>query len=128
MSLYESGITLSEEDLAFRDEWRAWLDANLPRGTGREATHFWETEAEREEFLRGWRRKLHEGGWTQITWPKEHGGRDAGVLQQLIFREELIARRLPDRLIRATVGGTDPANLVAAVLMTWGSDAQREYF
>ena len=36
-----------------------------------------------------WHKKLNEGGWVAVHWPKEYGGRGATVMQRLIFREEL---------------------------------------
>ena len=61
-------------DDEFRREFRSWLefnrsDAPAPRDlfVRREAATF-------EEQVR-WGRKLAEGGWLAVNWPKEYGGR-----------------------------------------------------
>ena len=64
-------LNLTEDELAFRDEFRAWLAANFPKDW-RE----WREKPMEESFpyLRAWQRKLHEGGWAAVSWPKEYGG------------------------------------------------------
>ena len=42
-------------------------------------------------------RKLHEGGWAGISWPKEYGGRGATLIEQSIFGEELARAKAPGR-------------------------------
>src|ERR1700719_2785596 len=68
----------NEEDEALRRDFRSWLEKNLPRD--------WHDEGElhdpdtKEEFerRRAWHRKLYDGGWMCIHWPKEYGGGRAG--------------------------------------------------
>ncbi|MBW1888726.1 MAG: acyl-CoA dehydrogenase family protein [Deltaproteobacteria bacterium] len=38
-------------------------------------------------FHRSMQKKLAEKGWLTMAWPKEYGGRDASVIEQLIFNE-----------------------------------------
>ena len=83
----------TEEQERFRQEVRAWLDANLPqdmerpgepRGLDRAA---WE---QRKYF----RRKLGEKGWLAPTGPEEWGGGGLSLDHALILREELGGRGL----------------------------------
>ena len=83
----------TEEQERFRQEVRAWLDANLsqevtlpgePRGLD-QAT--WE---QRESF----RRKLGEKGWLAPTGPLEWGGGGLSLDHALVLREELGGRGL----------------------------------
>ena len=56
------------EEARFRDELRAWVEANLPaekRGGRGGAQRF------EDPFIREWSRKLYEGGYAGLTWPKE---------------------------------------------------------
>src|SRR6184192_787827 len=78
-------LNLTPEDLAFRDEFRAWLQANVPKDRAE-----WREKPLEESFpyLRAWQRKLHEGGWAAVSWPKEYGGRGATLMQQAMFWEE----------------------------------------
>ena len=61
-------------------------------------------EAHAQEM--GMRKKLADKGWLALSWPKEYGGSDASVMQQVIFTDEWSyahapgARRRGDRLHR----------------------------
>jgi len=67
-----SEVTLGPEDIAFRDEWRAWLDANIEVATD---------EPE-------WHRRLVAGRWAVPSWPEKWGGRAATLVQQVLLDEE----------------------------------------
>jgi alkylation response protein AidB-like acyl-CoA dehydrogenase len=72
----------------FREELRAWIDANLPaekRGGRGGAQRF------EDPFVRAWSRKLYEAGYAGLTWPKEYGGAGAPYSFQAILYEELAA-------------------------------------
>ena len=42
----------------------------------------------RARTTRGWQRKLFDAGYAGINWPKEYGGRDASLTEQLVYYEE----------------------------------------
>ncbi|HZI38403.1 MAG TPA: acyl-CoA dehydrogenase family protein [Acidimicrobiia bacterium] len=71
------------EEAAFRQELRAWLQDHAPGEPPPE------TLPERHRFLKAWHRRLHEGGWTGISWPTQYGGRGLGVIEESIFNVEL---------------------------------------
>ena len=109
-------LTLNDEEQAFRDELRAWLEANHPGEVpkGGDQVQF--------EFERDWQRKLHEGGWAGVSWPKEYGGRGATLVEQAIFSEELARAKAPR-----------PANVLGLVMggpvvMAHGTEDQKERF
>jgi alkylation response protein AidB-like acyl-CoA dehydrogenase len=107
-------LTFSDSELAFRDELRAWLEANEPGEAppgGEDEKHAW---------LRDWQRRLHEGGWAGVHWPKEYGGRGATLVEAAIFYEELARARapLPANVLGLVLGGP--------TLMVWGTDEQKE--
>ncbi len=80
------------EEAQFRAELRAWLDANLPddkRGSRGGAQRF------DDPFMREWSRKLYEGGYAGLTWPKEYGGKGAPPSFQAMLYEELAAAQAP---------------------------------
>jgi len=81
-------LTLSPQELAFRDELRAWLEANHP---GREP----EGDEAGFEFRRAWQRTLDAAGWAGVSWPREYGGRGATLVEQAIFNEELVRAQAP---------------------------------
>jgi alkylation response protein AidB-like acyl-CoA dehydrogenase len=78
---------------AYRAEFGAWLDANQP--THEEAL----TERSRSSshvpgWARAWQRKMFEAGWLVPGNPPEYGGRNASVMEQFVFHEELSRRRI----------------------------------
>ena len=106
------GFSATEE--AFRDEVRAWLEANLPpewrhRGIGGYR------EDEEEGVQREWQRRLHEAGWLKLAWPKEAGGRGASPVMQAIYQEEMARAGAP--IILGRLGVT----LLAPTLLVHGS-------
>ena len=109
-------LTLTTEEEAFRDEVRSWLEENHPgpTPTGGDQAKF--------EFEREWQRRLHEGGWAGISWPKEYGGRGATLIEQAIFSEEMARSKAPR-----------PANVLGLVMggpvvIAHGSEEQKERF
>ncbi|CAH1669389.1 acyl-CoA dehydrogenase [Chelatococcus asaccharovorans] len=114
-------FTYSPKDLAFRDELRGWLAANLPQGWG-ETVFLPEDEDENAMFRLDWERKLYKGGWNGIAWPKDYGGRGATLVEQAIFAEEMARAKAPEGL--NIIG----RNLVATTLLHHGSDAQKARF
>jgi alkylation response protein AidB-like acyl-CoA dehydrogenase len=111
------------EQAAFRERVRSWLRANLPAGWGTPACPEPESHEERVAFARRWQRRLFEGGWAGLDWPRAWGGRELGVLEQLLFQEEYAQARAPD-LIALSVG----TSLVGPTLIAHGTDAQRQRF
>jgi alkylation response protein AidB-like acyl-CoA dehydrogenase len=82
-------FAFSEKELAFAAEARAWLEANVPAAWRRD--HCW-TRADDPawfDIARAWQRKLYEGGWAAISWPREHGGRGATVVERWFFEAAL---------------------------------------
>jgi alkylation response protein AidB-like acyl-CoA dehydrogenase len=113
----------SPEHARFRLEVRAWLEANLPPGWGKLAHRGPESAAERMRFTRWWQRRLFDGGWAGLAWPKEHGGRELGLVEQTIWSEEYARAWAPD-LISLGVG----IALTGPVLMAKGKEWQRRAF
>jgi alkylation response protein AidB-like acyl-CoA dehydrogenase len=115
-------VPLTPEDEAFRDEVRAFLAANLPAGWGTAQYRGPRSESERIELQRDWQRRLFEAGLVAIAWPREHGGRAAGFVQQLIFNTEMARRRAPEPVNRSALAYTGPT------LIQWGSEWQKQRF
>jgi alkylation response protein AidB-like acyl-CoA dehydrogenase len=109
----------SEEDEAFRAEFRSWLEANMPRDwrdDGELADPDTKSEFERR---RAWHRKLYDAGWMCIHWPKEFGGRGATLMQQFIYNQEL------DRAKAPPVVNFQGIARVGPTLMQWGTPEQK---
>jgi alkylation response protein AidB-like acyl-CoA dehydrogenase len=112
-------LNLTGEELAFRDEFRAWLVANVPKDWSS-----WREKPLEESFpyLRAWQRKLHEGRWTAVSWPKEYGGRSASLMQQAIFWEEMARVEAPPMANALGLG------LIGPTIIAYGTDAQKKRF
>ncbi|NNH73514.1 acyl-CoA dehydrogenase [Nocardia uniformis] len=117
-----SGIE-RDEDAAFRAEVRDWLAAALNGefahlrglgGPGREHEAF-------EERLE-WDRALAAAGLTCLGWPKEWGGRDATLRQQIIFHEEYAKADAPSRV--SHLG----EELLGPTLIAFGTEEQKRRF
>ena len=113
----------SPAEEAFRTRIREWLRANLPDGWGTPGFPKPTTAAEKVAFARQWQRKLYDGGWAGIAWPKEFGGQALSPLEQLLFREEYFAAGAPD-MIDIAIG----LNLVGPTLIHHGTEAQKKRF
>ncbi|HKJ23328.1 MAG TPA: acyl-CoA dehydrogenase family protein, partial [Myxococcota bacterium] len=111
------------EEARFRAEIRGWLRENLPEGWGTPACPLPDTGEARVAFGRAWQRKLFDGGWAGLTWPREYGGRGAGPIEALIYAEEY-ARASAPNLIQLAVGMA----LVGPTLIHHGTDAQKARF
>jgi len=81
-------IALAPEDLAFRDQVRAFLDEKftpeLRELAARQAGVFAEAEVNRR-----WHRILYEQGWIAPAWPRQYGGAAFTPVQRYLFESEL---------------------------------------
>src|SRR4051812_50023324 len=79
-------LTFSETEAAFRDELRTWFENNDPgpEPAGDDSNYAWR---------RDWQRRLAEGGWAGVHWPREYGGPGAAVTEAALFFQGL--RRAP---------------------------------
>src|SRR4051794_39371271 len=108
---------------AFRAEARDWLAHALDGefrvvrgrgGPGDEHALFEERHA--------WEQALGAAGWTCLQWPREYGGRDASLLEQVVFYEEYARAGGPGRV------GLVGEGLIGPTILHFGTDAQRARF
>ena len=107
------------EDQAFRTEVRTWLEANKKFAPPPSNIMADEGEGDWEARV-NWHKKLNEGGWVSVNWPKEYGGRGATVMQRLIYREELSRLGLNEAMIGMGI------NLLGPTLIHWGTEEQKK--
>lgn len=112
----------SDEHEAFRLEIRSWLRANLPEGWGTPDFRLPKDRRERNEWLRGWQRKMAADRWVAVHWPEEYGGRNANLMQQILFHAEMAEHRAPALIGRRGLNMTGPT------LIVHGSPDQRARF
>jgi alkylation response protein AidB-like acyl-CoA dehydrogenase len=109
----------TEEDEAFRAELLEWLDANLGDFLSGEIEEH-SNLSRRMARQQAWQRRLNEGRWAAINWPKEWGGREATIMQNVIYSEEMAKAKTP---------GIFNANgiwQIGPMIIKWGTDEQKD--
>jgi alkylation response protein AidB-like acyl-CoA dehydrogenase len=109
-------LTIGVADIAFREEIRGWLAANVPKSmpvldsVAGFAAH------------REWEQKMFDARLTAVSWPEQYGGREASLWQWLIFEEEYYRAQAP---VRVSQNGLF---LLAPTLFEYGTPEQRDRF
>jgi alkylation response protein AidB-like acyl-CoA dehydrogenase len=65
-------------------------------------------------------RRIGSDGWLGIGWPKEFGGQDRSMVEQLIFTDAAAVAGVPIPYLTL--------NTVGPTIMRYGTDEQKEYF
>jgi len=107
----------SDDESAFRNDVRSWLEANVPTEplpSGDTADGF--------ALHLDWEHRLHAEGYSAVSWPAEFGGRGASLWQWLIFEEEYYRAGAPQRVTQNGIF------LLAPTIFEFGTDAQRQYY
>jgi alkylation response protein AidB-like acyl-CoA dehydrogenase len=113
-------LSFTPEEEAFRAEVRAWLDVNLPEAWRHRGVGGYREED--QDVQRRWQRRLYEGGWLKLAWPREQGGHGATPVMCAIFDEELARAGAPPILGRLGV------TLLAPLLSVYGSEWQKRTY
>ena len=110
-------LTFDAEVEAFRAEFVRFLDEHLP--TEAQAAERSRSTSHVPEWARRWQRVQFDNGWLLPGNPPEFGGRNAGIFEQFVHREELARRRIYHAFNPQGVG------IIAASLLSFGTDAQK---
>ena len=86
-------LTLSETELAFQAEARKWLAATVPAEPlpSMDTPEGWTRHQE-------WEGKLADARFSVVSWPREFGGREASLVEWVIFEEEYYRAGAPGRV------------------------------
>lgn len=106
-------LDLPAEVRTFRDEVAAWLAANVPGPLPPMDT------PDGFELHRAWERRLADARLSAVTWPREYGGRDASLLEWVVFEEEYYAAGAPGRVSQNGIA------LLGSTLLALGTPEQR---
>ena len=107
-------LEFSAEEIAFRDEVRAFIDENYPehlKGKG------FREDLSKEDFL-AWHKILGKKGWSAAAWPKEYGGTGWNATQRYIWSEE---NARAETIMPLPFG----INMVGPVIYTFGNEEQK---
>ena len=111
----------SPQEEAFRHELRTWLMANPPEGYN-PATFLHLDQDARFAIQLNWQQQLYQAGWVGIHWPKVYGGRGATVMEQTIYRQEMVRARFPE------VANFMGIRIAGPTLMHWGTEEQKQRY
>ncbi len=103
------------EEAAFREQARQWLQANAPT----------REELDGLDYIAAaklWQKRKYDGGWACITWPKEHGGRGATPIENVIWGQEEARVETPDSVFAIGHGMCGPT------MMAWATDEQNQRY
>jgi hypothetical protein len=112
-------VIFSQQDLAFRDEVRAFFSAEFDAAMAKE----WQDGrgVDYKGAIVKWQKKLHAKGWIAPGWPTEYGGTGWSVTQKFIFETERGAAGIPDVVPFGL-------KMVAPVIYTFGNEQQKAKF
>jgi pimeloyl-CoA dehydrogenase large subunit len=111
-------LQLTEDELAFRAEVRAFVRDNLPPSIREKSMA--QRHLSKDDYVR-WTRILADKGWAVPHWPKEWGGTGWTPVKQAIFLDETQRGNAPEAIAFGV-------NMVGPVIYTFGSQAQKERF
>lgn len=111
-------VAFTAEELDFKNAVRAFLEAEFPADIRAKVDG--RVRLDKEDYVR-WQKILYRKGWAAPNWPVEYGGTGWTAIQKYIFADEM-----------ARVGAPEPVafgiKMVAPVILTYGSEEQRQRF
>ena len=111
-------LSYSSEELAFRDEVRSWLDANLPDDLRDKVTGY---KGLTKDDIQRWHKILASKGWSVPHWPQEWGGTGWNITQRYLYEEQF-------GLAGAPLLPSFGPSMCASVLLRFGSQQQKDRF
>ncbi len=111
-------LRFTPEEVAFRDEVRAFIRENLPADI-RERMRL--GYPPRKQDTVAWQRILNRKGWAAPNWPVKHGGTGWSPVRRMIFIEENQAAPAPELL-------SFNITMIGPVLIQFGTEEQKSRF
>src|ERR671933_417468 len=111
-------LRFTPEELAFRDEVRAFFREALPDSIRRKMV---EGRHPSKDDIVTWQRILNAKGWAVPHWPVEWGGTGWSPVRQYLFQDEMQQAPAPAPLPFGV-------SMVGPVIVTFGSEAQKKRF
>jgi alkylation response protein AidB-like acyl-CoA dehydrogenase len=111
-------VTFTDEELAFRDEVRAFFRDEMPDGIAEKQK--FGVPLERDDFI-NFQKALFRKGWAGYNWPVEYGGTGWTTVQKYIFGVEMAEANAPGII-------TFGLGMVGPVIYTFGTEEQKRRF
>ncbi|MDE0944600.1 MAG: acyl-CoA dehydrogenase family protein [Alphaproteobacteria bacterium] len=113
-------IEYTAEELAFRDEVRAFIDVEHTAEIRSKTTKSMTGYIHKEDHI-AWQKALYKQGWIAPNWPVEHGGPGWSATQKYIYDTEMLRAGT----LRPLAFGL---KMVAPVLMEFGTEEQKQKY
>jgi alkylation response protein AidB-like acyl-CoA dehydrogenase len=110
-------LTLSESELVFQAEAREWLSANVPADPLPSMDTADGFVAHQE-----WEKRLSDARWSVVSWPTAYSGREASLVEWVIFEEEYYRAGAPGRVSQNGIF------LLAPIIFDHGTPEQQDRF
>ena len=111
-------LAFGDEDLAFREEVRAFIRDNLPNDIAESVSR---GHALSKHDIQRWQRILYDQGWAAPAWPEEFGGPGWNATQRYIFDEVMAEFDTPETVPFGML-------MVGPLIFTFGTQAQKDRF
>ena len=107
------------EDEAFRNELRSGSTPNL---ADFEAEEIFDAEGIEKMYERrkAWQLRMAKAGWAAINWPTELGGRDATLMQNVIYSQEMAKSKAPG------IYNANGVWQIGPMIIKWGTQEQKD--
>jgi alkylation response protein AidB-like acyl-CoA dehydrogenase len=112
-------LPMDPADRDFVEELRTWLDENLVGEFVGQSDRGGPDDDDNWALRRGWERKLGDGNWLGLSWPKRFGGREATLTQEILFAMEYADAGAPPR------AGFHGETLMAPTALHHGTEEQK---
>ena len=100
------------EEAKFRKEAYDWLKANAPLKEGPKDSWRAASEEEGLKEVKAWQKKLHDGGWACLHWPKQYGGRESTPIERVIWGQEVSKFKVPGGYLEIGQGMAGPVMMM----------------
>ena len=111
-------LAFGDEDLAFREEVRAFIRDNLPNDIAESVSRGHPLS---KHDIQRWQRILYDQGWAAPAWPEEFGGPGWNATQRYIFDEVMAEFDTPETVPFGML-------MVGPLIFTFGTQAQKDRF
>jgi alkylation response protein AidB-like acyl-CoA dehydrogenase len=113
-------FAFTAEDEAFRAELQEWLATNLAEFETEERESGGAGVAKLYARRKAWQKRMAADRWAAINWPSEWGGREATIMQNVIYSEEMAKSRAPG------IFNANGVWQIGPMIIRWGTDEQKQ--
>ena len=114
---------LTPEQEAFREEFISWLNKNLPDDWDPSRYRNYDSQEEWGRAYSDFQRRIFDGGYTAMHYPKEYGGQGKSLMEEVIVSQGLFST-CPELRIPGVV----THGMVVPTIFTCGNEEQKRAF